>query len=139
VPAKILVVEDDADGLWALAKMLRIAGYDVQTADGYQSAMEIAKTNPIDLVLCDVGLWDGDGCDLFLELKQKYSLDGIAVTAFGMADEIHRFLEAGFKAHVPKPVIFAQLLQAIAQVLGDKQLSAALPNVIAPATYIPSV
>jgi len=130
--ARILIVEDDTDGLRALAALLRFDGYEVHTADGYQSAIEIAKKEPIDLVLCDIGLWDGDGCDLFLELKRKFGLDGIAVTGFGAEDDVHRFMEAGFKSHVPKPVVFADLLHLIRKALGEKQLIVAQSNVYAP-------
>jgi DNA-binding response OmpR family regulator len=137
--ARILIVEDDADGLGALEILLRIKGYDVHTADGYQSAIEIAKKKQIDLVLCDIGLWDGDGCDLFLELKQKFGIDGIAVTAFGAEDDVHRFMEAGFRSHVPKPVDFSGLLRSIADVLAEKRALAAVSNVDSAGDYAPSL
>lgn len=125
---QLLVVDDHADELFALAKLLRFAGYDVKTADGCQSAIEVAERNRIDLVLCDVGLWDGDGCDLFQELRMKYDLEGIAVTGFGGKDDVQRCLDANFRSHVLKPVVFDNLLNCIADVLERTRLS--LPHTV---------
>jgi len=120
---KILVVEDHTDTLEALAKLVRLGGYEVSAADGYQSALELARRGHFDLVLCDIGLWDGDGCDLFRELKALQKVEGIAVTGYGMKDDVERCMEAGFKAHLLKPYPVDTLLKSIADALDGKPVA----------------
>jgi len=64
-------------------------------------------------VIGDLGLPDGRGYDLMRELKEKFSLPGIALTGYGMEDDIQQSREAGFSAHLTKPVELAALEQAI--------------------------
>ena len=122
--AKILVVEDHCDSRDALGKLLRMVGYEVGVADGYQAALEAGKANRFDLVLCDIGLWDGDGCALLQELKRIQDIKGIAVTGYGMKDDVERCLAAGFKIHVLKPLHYENLLNVIDEVLDRNQFSA---------------
>jgi CheY-like chemotaxis protein len=109
------VVEDNGDTLFIFAKLLRMSGYTVHTADGYQAALDVAKREKIDVAICDIALWDGDGCDLLQELQKLQPLKAIAVTGFTLADEVENYRNAGFAAVFPKPVDPSQIVAAIAQ------------------------
>ena len=118
--AKILVVDDHVDTNLAVAKLLAQKGYDVKTADSCASAVAVARAGKVDLLLCDLGLPDGDGCDLLRELRAAYGLEGIAITGSGESTDIDRCRAAGFAAHILKPVAFDRLTATIETVLSDR-------------------
>ena len=111
----ILLVEDNLDTLDAYSRLLRMDGHIVHTADGYQAALDVAKHERLDLAVCDIGLWDGDGCALLKELQELQSLKAIAVTGSTLPDEVDDYRAAGFAAVLPKPLIHSQIALAIAE------------------------
>jgi two-component system OmpR family response regulator len=113
--ANILLVEDDNDSLNVYAKILRTSGHIVHTADGYQAALDVAHQERVDLVVCDIGLWDGDGCDLLKELQKLRPVKAIAVTGRSLADEAEDYRAAGFSAVLPKPIQNFELESAISR------------------------
>jgi DNA-binding NtrC family response regulator len=118
----VLVVEDQSDALMALAKLLTLDGHIVHPADGYQAALDVAKRERIDLAVCDISLWDGNGCDLLKELQKLQKLIAIAVTGFALADELFQYQRAGFAAVLPKPVDYTQLTSVIDQLAMERSL-----------------
>jgi CheY-like chemotaxis protein len=114
-PIQILLVEDNLATLAAYAKILRADGYVVHTADGYQSALDVAKKERINLAVCDINLWDGDGCDLLHELQKLRPLQGIAVTGYTLPEETDHYHEAGFETVLQKPLDHLRLAPAIAR------------------------
>jgi CheY-like chemotaxis protein len=113
--ASILLVEDDIDSLRVYAKMLTRNGYIVHTADGYQVALDVAQRERIDLVVCDISLWDGDGCDLLKELQKRQPIKAIAVTGHTLLAEAEDYRAAGFSAVLAKPIQNSELESAIAE------------------------
>src|SRR6185503_14715606 len=110
----ILLVEDHADTLAALSKLLSMRGHVVLTADCCARAMKVAeeaaaKGSPIDLVIGDIGLPDGDGVLLMCELKGRLGCPVIALSGYGMDGDLQRCAEAGIDRHLLKPVGAAQL------------------------------
>jgi CheY-like chemotaxis protein len=93
--------------------LLASDGHEVATADGVSSAREAAQHRRFDLLLCDIGLRDGDGCELLRELQKLHGLQGIAISGYGMPEDMRRFQEAGFACHLLKPVTMEQLRLAI--------------------------
>lgn len=116
----ILVVDDSADSTLALAKLLCQRGYDVRTAATCAAARAAVQAASVDLLLCDLGLPDGDGCDLLKQLRGIHKMDGIAITGAGEPHDVNRCLEAGFAAHLLKPVQFDRLTAAIEHVLSRR-------------------
>ncbi len=57
---------------------------------------------------------DGTGFELMEKLRTTYGLRGIALSGYGMDEDLRRSREAGFSAHLTKPIDFAQLEQALA-------------------------
>lgn len=122
-PLNILLVEDHADTLRILSRSLRRIGCGVVTASSIAGALEeAAKAREegarIDLLLSDVGLPDGDGRDLMRQLRERDGgLQGIAVSGYGMEDDIARSRAAGFASHLTKPVRIEEIQRAIAELL----------------------
>jgi CheY-like chemotaxis protein len=81
------------------------------------SARERAARAEFDILVSDLGLPDGHGCDLMRELHHRYGLPGVAFSGYGMEDDVRRSLEAGFSAHLTKPVDFLRLKEAMGQAL----------------------
>ena len=109
----ILIVEDQDDDGFGLAALLRKEGYAVAVATSYKDALKVAGREKPNIVLCDIGLPDGDGCDLLRELKQKYQLAGVAVSGHGLSADQQRYREAGFSEFVIKPFKIEEIKNAI--------------------------
>lgn len=117
-PLRILLVEDHADTRKATARLLRLIGHDVATADGVATALQTAESRPFDLVISDLGLPDGSGLDLMRQIKKRFNLKGIALSGFGMDTDLRSSSDAGFDRHLVKPVPLEQLEAAVRQVGG---------------------
>lgn len=116
LPRHILLVEDHVDTAEAIADLLRDRGYQVSTAGSIAQARELADAaggNPIDLVVSDLGLPDGNGLDLMRELSGRHGLAGIALSGYGMEEDVRKSHEAGFRKHLTKPVDVRALEEAI--------------------------
>jgi CheY-like chemotaxis protein len=120
----ILVVDDHSDTAECMGRLLRLSGYDVRTAGGYREAIAAGQEDHFDLLLCDIGLPDGDGCRLLEELRARYPLPAIAVTGHVFLADRERTFDAGFAAHVCKPVNFNVLLKLIEQVMESSHAAA---------------
>ncbi|MGH8023669.1 MAG: ATP-binding response regulator, partial [Limisphaerales bacterium] len=108
---RILLVEDHEPTRTTLAALLLRRKYDVVTAATAQEARSLAKDRPFDLLITDIGLPDGNGYDLMKELGKAGRLRTIALTGYGMEQDVARSEDAGFDAHLTKPVRI-QMLEA---------------------------
>jgi PAS domain S-box-containing protein len=116
---RILLVEDHEDTAEAMADLLTLAGHRVVTAESVAQALsEVESNDGFDLVISDLGLPDGNGNDLMRELAARHGLRGIALSGYGMEEDVRQSLEAGFARHLTKPVSLPQLQAAIRQVTG---------------------
>jgi len=115
-PLRLLVVEDHQPTLQVMTSLLQSIRHQVKTASDLAGARRLAETHVFDLVVSDIGLPDGSGLDLMLELRDRYGLAGIAVSGYGMDEDLKRSREAGFSEHLVKPVGLDQLKDAIARV-----------------------
>ena len=113
---RVLLVEDNETTARVMARLLRQMSHQVETAGDIASAIRAAEAEPFDLLISDVGLPDGSGLDLMRRLKEQYGIAGIAVTGYGMEEDIESCREAGFLVHLTKPISSEQLDAAIAQV-----------------------
>ena len=110
---RLLLVEDHAATLHVLTKLLSRAGYEVTTASSVAAARALAEKDHFDLVVSDIGLPDGTGIGLMETLHSRHGLHGIALTGYGMEDDLRRTREVGFIEHLVKPVDFTQPRRAI--------------------------
>ncbi len=114
---RILLVEDHEDTAAVLADFLRLRGFVVRTAESVGEAMRAVAAEPFDLVISDLGLPDGSGHDLMRHLRASASVRGIALSGYGMEEDIRKSREAGFLEHLTKPVDPRRLESVITQVL----------------------
>jgi len=118
-PLRILLVEDHADTARILSRLLRTEGYAVETVADIASALDRVNRSGFDLLISDLGLPDGSGMDLMRQLvASNQPIKAIALSGYGMDDNIRRSREAGFAEHLVKPVNFPQLQAAIERVVG---------------------
>ena len=110
---RILLVEDHEDTNKSLTSLLRRRGYYVQSAISLQSALELSAKEQFDVLISDLGLPDGSGIELMQKLNSNRPLFGIALTGFGMEEDIRKSREAGFKHHLVKPIDLTKLDQLI--------------------------
>ena len=103
-PMRILLVEDHEDTNRSLTNLLRRRGYHVHSALNLESALNLSANEQFDVLISDLALPDGNGIDLMRKLSSQQSLLGIALTGFGMEDDIRKSHEAGFQHHLVKPI-----------------------------------
>ena len=113
----ILVVEDNADTRQVLKFMLEIEGARVEAVESGHEAVARARTFRPQIVLCDIGLPDIDGLEVARLLRARDETEDtrlIALTGYGQPDDIRHALDAGFEAHLTKPINLDQLLALLA-------------------------
>jgi CheY-like chemotaxis protein len=115
---RVLLVDDNIDALEMLAELLRSLGYEPHTASDGESALAVAQQARPTVALLDIGLPVIDGYELGRRLRAIPGLEGIelvALTGYGQPSDEARSAEAGFAAHLVKPVEIAE----IQRVLGE--------------------
>ncbi len=119
-PLRIMLVEDHVDTARMMARVLKSFGHQVTQAGTVRDAVKTASSSTFDLILSDIGLPDGTGLDLIREVRKHSSVPAIALTGYGMEEDITRTHDAGFTAHLTKPVNLAMLEQVIHEVTSSK-------------------
>jgi CheY-like chemotaxis protein len=121
-PLRILLVEDHADTARLLARILRARGHAVTTAGSVADALAASGGGgaPFDLVISDLGLPDGSGVEVMRRLRstQANPPRGIAVSGYGTDADKQMTREAGFDAHLTKPIKVADLDATLGAVAG---------------------
>jgi CheY-like chemotaxis protein len=122
LPLRVLLVDDHHESLRSLARLLRHEGHTVITAHSVAGALALVSgQQPVDLLISDVGLPDGDGCKLLARLRQSYGgkeIPAIALSGHGDAHWIDECRRAGYRTFLLKPVKFDQVLSATAALVG---------------------
>ena len=116
---QVLLVDDHRDTARAMGRLLTRWGCQVQTADTVAAALKAAAAVRPDLLISDIGLPDGSGLDLIRQLLARHPIRGIAVSGFGMEDDLARSRSAGFVEHLVKPVDVHRLEQTVRRVIGS--------------------
>ncbi len=123
---RVLLVEDEEISLMAAQHMLLKAGYEVTPAHDGQQALALLAGRDFDLVVMDVQMPVLDGVQTTKiiraarELGAKSRVPIIAMTAYAMAGDRERFLEAGMDDYTAKPVDMAELARVVARVLARR-------------------
>ena len=98
-----------------MATLLRMIGHEVRTAYDGPTALEMARLQPPDVVLCDVSMPGMGGLEVARRLRQELRLRDallVATTGYGEQDDKRRSEAAGFNAHMVKPLDL-HVLQAL--------------------------
>jgi CheY-like chemotaxis protein len=112
-PLRLLVVEDHRATREVLKRLLTREGHHVVAAESVATALAATGKEDFDAVISDLGLPDGTGNELMAQLRERHGLRGIALSGYGMEKDTEESREAGFIAHLIKPVDFNQLRRAL--------------------------
>jgi PAS domain S-box-containing protein len=119
---RILLAEDDETTLFGISRLLKKSGYSVAVAHNGQEVIEMHENHDFDLILMDVQMPVLDGIESTRRIRkagreEKRTIPIIALTAYTMAGDRERFLEAGMNDFIAKPVDFESLLRTVADTL----------------------
>ncbi|MDT3671064.1 MAG: response regulator [Aromatoleum sp.] len=126
MPARILIAEDHPPSLELMRYLLGAHGYATRSATNGREAIDLARQERPDLVICDLQMPDVDGFAVVRELKQDRDLRSVpllAVTAFSMLGDREDVLRAGFDGYFSKPIEPENFVAAIEQFLPAELLS----------------
>lgn len=110
----VLLVEDHEPTRDVLILLLSRAGHRVKAAETVADALELASRHRFDIVVSDLGLPDASGLELMRKLRKHHGLQGIALSGFGMEEDVKASADAGFHVHLTKPVDWRRLEAALA-------------------------
>jgi CheY-like chemotaxis protein len=113
---RVLVVDDNVDAADSLGDVVKMLGHDVDVAYDGPSAVERARANPPDVVLCDVGLPGMSGYDVARVLRASTKAPQLvfAVSGYAQPEDVRKAVEAGFDGHVAKPCDPAEIERLLA-------------------------
>ncbi|MET3442126.1 PAS domain S-box-containing protein [Variovorax paradoxus] len=123
---RVLVVDDNVDAAETMALLLDALGYKSSVAHGGLAAIEAVKAQDPDVVLLDIGLPDLSGHEVARRLRAEMINPPplIAITGYGQASDRDTSLEAGFRAHLTKPVDVDRLTVLLERLLESPRKAA---------------
>ena len=113
----ILIVEDNADAAETLRRLLELSGHRVHVERDGVAGLEAVVNRRPQIALIDIGLPRMDGYELVQRVRER--MDGrprpfmVAMTGYGLPEDRSRALASGFDEHLPKPVDFDALSEAL--------------------------
>lgn len=127
----VLVVDDEADSLLFFGRLLEECGAHVLLAVDADQAMDVLRSEPVDILISDIGMAGADGYQLIGQVRSQKderlaTIPAVAVTAYARADDRRRLLLAGFQMHMSKPVEPHELVAGISSLVGLTSRNAAL-------------
>jgi signal transduction histidine kinase len=121
---RILVVDDNRDAADSIALLLELAGHEVRTAYDGPDALNLASVFRPEVVILDLGLPIMDGFEIARQIEgQSWGKDIalVALTGWGQQEDYRRTTDAGFDAHLVKPVAPEELLKILAHVSSEQR------------------
>jgi CheY-like chemotaxis protein len=103
IPLRILVVENHGDTLRILRYYLESLGHTVSGAASKAEALRETSVAPLDVLISDIGLGDGNGWDLLAEARFPQPVFAVAMSGFGMRSDQEKSARAGYRRHIRKP------------------------------------
>ncbi len=116
-PRRVLVVDDNREAADSMAWLVSVAGHEVRTAYDGQQALLMASDFDPDVLLLDLGMPGLTGFDVARQIRHETwgkAMTLVAVTGWGQERDRRRVADAGFDAHLVKPVGTEELLSALA-------------------------
>jgi CheY-like chemotaxis protein len=110
----VLVVDDDPDSLRATVRLLELNGYVTRGACGFNAAVDVWATSGCAILVADLALPDGSGLDLMRRFAPA-GVCGVSVSGHTDPANLRASRDAGFAAHLVKPIRFEDLLAAVAR------------------------
>jgi signal transduction histidine kinase/ActR/RegA family two-component response regulator len=121
----VLAVDDERDAGLAIKALLEGFGAEVRVANSADQALLMLDGWTPDVIVSDIGMPGKDGIELMREIRKTDAALGreipaLALTAYGRVDDKIKIIEAGFQAHVIKPVDASELAAVIASLAGRR-------------------
>lgn len=114
---RLLLVEDHDSTREVLARVLSREGHSVRVAStGREALAVLSEDQRFDVLLADIGLPDQSGFDLMRIVSERYRIPGVALSGYGMEEDLAHSRAAGFLAHLVKPVQFGQVRATLRQI-----------------------
>ena len=115
-PRRILMIEDNADAREAMCALLALDGHVIEAAADGPQGLELARTKQPEIALIDIGLPGMDGYEVAREMRALgIPIVLVALTGYGQPEDRRRAEEAGFDAHLVKPVDPTELTATLAR------------------------
>ena len=124
VPHEILLVEDNADARETLRLLLELEGHRVAAAETGEQGVALASAQAFTLALVDIGLPDLDGYQVAQKIRSGpggAALLLIALTGYSDPEDVRRARQAGFDAHLVKPVDPDTLTKTLTDLLATRR------------------
>jgi two-component system CheB/CheR fusion protein len=118
---RILLIDDSADIAEAFSSLLELGGAKVIVANSATAGLARLPEHEFDLVVSDIAMPGMDGYDFISRVRSNpayAALPAIAVSGLGRESDLKRSMEAGFSAHINKPVSIDVLIRTIEEVVG---------------------
>ncbi|MBS1585603.1 MAG: response regulator [Bacteroidetes bacterium] len=120
MPKKVLIIDDDARNIFALRATLKARGYECLAAGSAPQGLAfLQQSRDIGVVLIDMMMPEMDGYEAIPEIKGKYHVPVIAVTAQAMVGDREKCLQAGADDYISKPVDVDKLLDILNHHMAD--------------------
>jgi signal transduction histidine kinase len=103
---RVLIIDDNFDAAESLREALELGEHEVEVAHCGHEGIEKARSFHPDVVLCDIGLPDMDGCDVARAVRQDPALQStflVALSGYALPEDVERAARAGFQRHLAKP------------------------------------
>jgi len=112
---RILLIEDHDDTREMVGRGLQLLGQTIALASDGETGLRMALADPPDAAVIDIGLPGADGYEIARRLRAAFGerLRLVALTGYGQADDRRLVQEAGFDAHLVKPVAPKDVLRAV--------------------------
>jgi PAS domain S-box-containing protein len=120
---RVLLIEDHEDTARVLEKVLQQMGHDVEICSTAATACQMLRERKFDVILSDIGLPGQSGIDFIKAAREICQTPAVALTGYGMAEDIDRCLQAGFAEHLTKPIDIDRLRKTLSRVLAKKTAS----------------
>jgi two-component system response regulator RegX3 len=125
---RLLIAEDEPAILDALAYTLRGEGYEVETVEDGEAALEQALTDDFDLMILDLMLPRLSGTEILRRVRQRSALPVIVLTAKGTETDRVLGLEIGADDYVTKPFSMAEVVSRVRALLRRRELDLSGPS-----------
>lgn len=118
--SRILYIDDNQDHLFIVQSMLKRDGYSCDTYSSAEKGLEVALSEPYDLILLDIQMPQLSGIDVLTQLKSRKEETGcriVAITADSSVFSDKNPFEFGFDGNLSKPILPPDLSRMMKQLL----------------------
>ena len=125
---RVLLIEDHEDTAQVMQNVLRQMGHEVERCSTVATACQKLHDSQFDVLLSDIGLPDGTGIDFIKAAREICQTPAVALTGYGMAEDVERCLQAGFDEHLTKPIDIERLQNTLSRISAKSAPTGAEPS-----------